>query len=119
MADPVIKPQGWRVVDPAGLRWRSWDGLTVVHHAPSGDTQLLNAIAADTLTRLVAGVVSVDALVEHVAQRHPELSSVELARQVRILLDELAELGIIEPTVGNDDGGEASGGGGGGGGGDA
>ncbi len=100
MSSPATTaPVRWRVACPGDLRGRSWDGVSVVHHVPSGDTQLLNALAAATLQRIAAGAIGVEALVEAACKDQPAQPRADIDRQVRTLLAELADVGIIEPDA--------------------
>jgi PqqD family protein of HPr-rel-A system len=88
----------WKVVDVGRLRWRFWDGESVVFHPASGDTHLLNPVAAEALHVLQQGPLDAGALARSVASRLDLEADGELAEKVGRLLDELGQLGLIEPV---------------------
>ncbi len=87
----------WRVISGHPLVWRSWDDDEhVVYHTGTGDTHLLNDVAAEILVCL-----EVEALTcEELARRCGAAFGVEpdegLRGHVAATLDEFDDLGLIE-----------------------
>lgn len=87
----------WQVCGPAGLAWVDWGGEIAVYHRGSGDTHLLDPLAAELLRALEqqprtdADLVSLlSELVSPEADSPPE-------EAVETILGELRRLNIIEP----------------------
>lgn len=79
----------WHVAPTAGLLWTTWGDECVVYHGASGDTHLLNPIAADILRRLQsspASVQDVERLLGEGSRPHAET-----------LIGRFADLGLIVP----------------------
>jgi PqqD family protein of HPr-rel-A system len=89
----------WRVPPAADLRWREWDDdQSLVYHPPSGDTHLLNPLAAEALKLLERQPSSCAMLVEHVARVFALKAEGDLVRQIEQCLAQFNELGLIEPA---------------------
>jgi PqqD family protein of HPr-rel-A system len=88
----------WRVASRAPLRWRGFDSEWVVFHPDSGDTHLLDPLAAATLRVLEAAPSSAALLVE----RLPRVADLpvpdDLAGTVAEILRVFDEVGLIEPV---------------------
>jgi len=70
----------------------------LVYHAPSGDTHLLNPLAAEALRSLAAAAASAAELTTHVAALFDLQADGGLLRQMEQCLIQFAELGLIEPA---------------------
>lgn len=88
----------WIAAPGADLRWRIWDQQVVVFHPPSGDTHILNPLAAEALRHLGDGPASAGQLTEHIAALFELQADGELHRQMEQCLTQFAELGLIEPA---------------------
>lgn len=89
----------WRTNPEWELVWHSWDDdETVVFHSGSGDTHILNPIAAAALHALAANALSVEELAETIASHEGMLADGELVQNMQWLLHEFDELGLIERT---------------------
>jgi PqqD family protein of HPr-rel-A system len=96
----VEQQRKWRVLPSFELHWRddpSWGDSAVVFHPGSGDTHLLNPLAAEALHALSESPLDAGELTQHLALRMEGASS-ELAAQLRQLLQEFDDLGLIEPA---------------------
>lgn len=86
----------WQVCGPAALARVDWDGEVAIYHRGSGDTHLLDPLAAELLRALESGPRSDADLVSLLS----ELVSPEPARPpqalVEDILGELKRLNIIE-----------------------
>lgn len=94
----------WLVAPAADLRWRCWDDELVVYHVQSGDTHLLNPLAAEALRCLCDASATVEELAAHVARTLDVEPDDELLRQMQQCVAQFDELGLIEPA----DAGEAT-----------
>lgn len=87
----------WQVSGPAGLAWVDWDEEVAVYHRGSGDTHLLDPLAAELLRALEqqprsdADLVS---LLSELVSPQPESPPQAV---VETILGELRRLNIIEP----------------------
>ncbi len=88
----------WRVASRTPLRWRGWDGEWVVYHPDSGDTHLLDPLAAEALRSLEASPAGAAALVERLAGGTDATAAEELPAAVERLLRAFDEVGLIEPV---------------------
>lgn len=88
----------WRF--PAGqeLRWRTWDDEFLVYHTNSGDTHRLNAIGAAVLRSIGRGAVSIDTLVDRIAEELRLEPTGALRSEIVELLARLRGLGLAEPV---------------------
>jgi PqqD family protein of HPr-rel-A system len=88
------------VVPGSSFRWRHWDDEFVLYHEQSGDTHLLNPLAARALEFLNRTPLSADDLAGRLAAAF-ELDAVpklDLASAVTQLLARFSDLGLIEPA---------------------
>jgi PqqD family protein of HPr-rel-A system len=88
----------WRVASRTPLRWRGWDGEWVVYHPDSGDTHLLDPLAAEALRSLEASPAGAAALVERLAGSADATGVEELGAAVERMLRVFDEVGLIEPV---------------------
>jgi PqqD family protein of HPr-rel-A system len=93
-----VRASQFRVPPGADLQWRTWGDETVVYHGPSGDTHLLNPIAAEALRVLASQAAGVDDLAGRLADRVDAAERPDLAEHLSSLLANFAELGLIEPV---------------------
>lgn len=85
-------PKEWR------LEWRQWGGLHVVFNPASGDTHLLNAVAAFVLRSLETRASTTEELRALVSAWRGGPPDDSLSRDVEALVSELDELGLIAPS---------------------
>lgn len=83
----------WRAAD---LRWRSWDQQWAVYNIASGNTHLLTAIAAEILRVLEHKPATAVDLSQKLAASASLRPDEELIDQVRKLLANLDDMGLIE-----------------------
>ncbi len=95
MIPPSIQ---WRAAPQDQLLWRAWDDEFLVYHVPSGDTHLLNPLAADVLRRLQQAPAREADLVGHLAGPDQADRTTALTEHVRELLRVFDESGLIEPV---------------------
>ena len=92
MAEP-----SWRVAAGA-LPVRSWGGDYVVYNPLSGDTHIFDLLAGEVLCTVVRGAGSERELRQRLAVLLEVPDDAALAAEVRRILAELDELGLIEPV---------------------
>lgn len=87
--------QSWKAAD---LLWKSLDGEFIVFNRTSGNTHLLNPVAAQALKALEQGPANAAQLSQRIASQVDLKSDGELAQHVEALLANLDQLGLIEPV---------------------
>jgi PqqD family protein of HPr-rel-A system len=98
MAETHSNPRAWRVNPNHHLSWRTWDDEHVVYHRESGDTHLLNAVAAAALECLAESPATADDLTGHVAAHLGLEADEPLRSRMSQLLATFDDLGLIEPV---------------------
>lgn len=92
----AIQPETiWQAVEPAELRWRSWEGQSVVFHVGSGDTHLLSPAAAEILQGLAAGPATFDSIVQRFATAMDAPVAPQIFDAVDGVLTSLGALGLV------------------------
>ena len=92
MAEP-----GWRLAADE-LPVRSWGGDYVVYNPLSGDTHIFDLVAGEVLHALERGAGSEPELRQRVAALLEVPDDAALAAEVRRIVAQLDELGLIEPA---------------------
>lgn len=87
----------WRLPQGTTLLWRTWGQETLVYHPPSGDTHLLNPLAAAALARIERSSISTEQIITQVLAELDLPASDELAAELREFLMNFHEFGVIEP----------------------
>src|SRR5438046_130901 len=88
------------VAQSSELLWRAWDDHeVVVYHLPSGNTHLLNLVAAEALHALERDALDSSELVEHVAWSLETRPDRTFPQHIETLLVQFDELGLIEPAL--------------------
>jgi PqqD family protein of HPr-rel-A system len=98
MRNPGEAP-AWKVLQGATLLWRQWDGEYIVYNSASGDTHLLNPIAAAALRCLEQSPADVVHLTEWVVSEQGLEPEPELRQHLEKLLTQFEELGLIEVVI--------------------
>jgi PqqD family protein of HPr-rel-A system len=86
----------WKVPSKFQLHWRSWDDEFVVYNNGSGDTHLLDPLAAQALQGLVREQASLSELTVKVANSLEIEPDSELSAYLERLLSDFYKLGLIE-----------------------
>jgi PqqD family protein of HPr-rel-A system len=80
------------------LVWRSWgEDAVVVYHRESADVHLLDSLAAEMLRSLETCPATPSELVSQLAASTRLAPDDDVIRYIDKLLDELEELGLVEP----------------------
>lgn len=91
-------PGKWRACTEATLLWRQWGDEYVVFNPASGDTHVLNEVAAQALQRLEQSPADTRDLTAHIrAAIHIDPDD-QLLRHMEGLIDQFDELGLTEPA---------------------
>jgi PqqD family protein of HPr-rel-A system len=96
--------RSWSIHQPklnwkaAELRWKSWPDSDVVFNLASGNTHLLTPLAAQILRKLEIEPADCYQLAERIASEADIASGDDLVESVSNLLDNLDNLGLIEPV---------------------
>jgi PqqD family protein of HPr-rel-A system len=82
--------------DHSALHWEDWDEQYAVFDARSGETHLLNTLAALVLRELCNKDLSVRELCEALADQFSLECNEEFLRQVAELITQFHHLGLVE-----------------------
>ena len=85
----------WIVDADAALLLRQWGDECVVYNAVSGDTHLLNALGAVSLTSLLQAPATADDLAQRVASQLGFEADEALLQTVETLLGDFERIGLI------------------------
>jgi PqqD family protein of HPr-rel-A system len=89
----------WRRTPGGALSWRRWGDEAVVYDPNTGDTHLLDALAAEILGRLEAGATGADELAVALARDLDLAHRADITESVTQAFDRFAALGLIEPAA--------------------
>jgi PqqD family protein of HPr-rel-A system len=87
----------WELAEGSQLHWKSWDDEFVVFDEGSGDTHLLDPLAAEVLKALEEAPGDVPALIARVGRLGIERDP-EIERHVRATIQRFLEAGLAEPV---------------------
>ena len=90
----------WRLISSDPLVWKSWDDDEhVVYHPGTGDTHILNDVAAELLFSLDEVSLSCEELAVRCADAFGITSDEAFQRQIQTTLDQFDDLGLIETAT--------------------
>ena len=94
---PRIQRMLWMVPAEVQLEWRTWGESSVVFNQASGDTHLLDSVAAEVLERLETRSASIDELCERFRElmEPPPDTDHDLSPHIQTLVAKLEDLGLI------------------------
>ena len=81
---------------PDQFLWEHWDEESVVYHAPSGQTHLLNALATEALLLLQSRPLGLPALTNELASLCEIQVDASFLQKIGVLTTQLQDLGLIE-----------------------
>lgn len=90
------KTERWRAVRGFPLYWHHWDNEFVVYNSGSGDTHLLDVLAAEVLKILDRGPANLLELVQKVAASLEIEVDRDLSAYLETRLADFHKLGLIE-----------------------
>jgi PqqD family protein of HPr-rel-A system len=88
----------WELAQGSQLHWKSWDDEFVVFDEGSGDTHLLDPLAAEVLKTLEEAPGDVPSLIARVASRLGIERAPEIERHIRATIQRFHEAGLAEPA---------------------
>lgn len=86
----------WKVPSGFELHWRTWDDEFVVYNTGSGDTHLLDPVAAHVLQVLEREPLSLTLLTGRVAASFELEQDIQLSSYLERLLSLFERLGLVE-----------------------
>jgi PqqD family protein of HPr-rel-A system len=81
------------------LLWKRWDDEPIAYNVESGNTHLLNPLAAKILRQLQQHPSTLSRVSHHVAAEVEVDSDEELIEHVERLISNLDELGLVKPYL--------------------
>lgn len=90
------KAARWKVNTAFPLQWRNWDDEFVVYNSGSGDTHLLDPVAAKALQSLEQESADLSKLVDRVSGSMEIEPDTEFSAYLEQLLSDLHKLGLIQ-----------------------
>ena len=89
----------WRLNPACQIHWRYWDNDYILFNVASGQTHFLNDLGAITLELVAEQALDEEALLEAFALRFEDfVIDDELREYVATMLEDLDNLGLIEPV---------------------
>lgn len=89
----------WRRTRGGALLWRRWGDEAVAYDPNTGDTHLLDALAAVILGRLETNPANAEDLAVELARDLDVTHRADITESVEQAFDRFAALGLIEPAV--------------------
>lgn len=86
----------WQLTAPSELQWVQWGDEWVLYHGATGDTHLLDPLAAEALHALRDAPATTEGLVAALAGDGDEEVRRRLSTYIGSLCARLAKLGVIE-----------------------
>ena len=86
----------WQLTAPTELQWVQWGDEWVLYHGATGDTHLLEPVAAEALQALRDAPATTEGLVAALAGDADEEVRRRLSTYIGSLFATLAKLGVIE-----------------------
>ena len=96
---PVTGTRPWRITRGCTLRWHCWDDEHLVYNCGSGDTHLLDALAAEILRKIEEAPKSNEELEEWLSGRISPDTDPEISSYLVNLLGQLHALCLIEEVA--------------------
>ena len=92
--------RAWRMWSGGEIALRYWDGDYVVYNSLTGSTHVLDIVTGEVLKAIRAGSGQASELCRRVADFLEVPNDAGVAENVRKILAQLDELGLIEPVNG-------------------
>lgn len=91
-----IPPAKWMAIPGFSLHWQSWDDEFVVYNSGSGDTHLLDPVAAEALQSLQKRPANLSELARNLAESLEIKPDDKLLTYLERLLSDFHRLGLVE-----------------------
>ena len=88
--------QKWGVTNPSDCVLTDFDEGLVVFHRPSGQTHVLNALAAEAFTALAEAALTRDQLTRHLMEASESGAAQEMAAAAEEIIDRFELLGLVD-----------------------
>lgn len=92
-----VKSERWRVAEGFPLYWHHWDNEFVVYNTGSGDTHLLDVVAAEALKILDTAPANLLELVQKLSASLEIEVDGDFVAHLETRLANFHKLGLIEP----------------------
>jgi PqqD family protein of HPr-rel-A system len=92
--------RSWKVADSGELNVRYWDGDYVVYNPLNGSTHVLDIVTGEVLKAISAGRGRTSELCRSIAEFLEVPNDSSVADNLRDILAQLDDLGLIEPVNG-------------------
>jgi PqqD family protein of HPr-rel-A system len=99
VCEPAYEPRTWRLLEPADLAWRCWDGEYIVFHPFSGMTHYLDATAGAVLALLLEGPAAIPDLAAELAGMADTPDINILGNAVQQVLRRFDDIGLAEAVA--------------------
>ncbi len=90
----------WQIPPQSDLTWWHRDSQTIVYHAQSADTHLLDLVASTGFACFESGPLDLAGLHDSMAQRLEIAADDQLMQYARALITRLERLGLLEAIDG-------------------
>ena len=88
----------WRLAEGCRLHWKVWDDEFAIFDEGSGDTHLLDPLAAEVLKVLEESPGEISGLARRIVARLDLAPDSDLTERVRELVERFVALGLVEPA---------------------
>ncbi len=95
MANASIR---WKITPDFELLWHEWDNEYVVYHSGSGDTHLLNFLAAHLLQYLTSHTASMSEIIAHLISACQLDVDDDFQDSIENMMKEFSRLGLVEES---------------------
>ena len=96
-ANIAIRNVEWQLNPACDLHWRRWNDSNLVFNAGSGQTHILNELAASVLKRLESNSAKLEELVQLASVgEYLDWDTEDLEHSIAELVLDLVELGLVE-----------------------
>jgi PqqD family protein of HPr-rel-A system len=92
----MASPESWQLTPPAELHWRQWGDESVLYHAASGDTHLIDPAGAQVRRAMQDAPKTRTELLEGLVGDSDAETAQRLSAYLDSLLANLRRLGVIE-----------------------
>lgn len=98
----IVTEPLWKLQEPADLAIAELGDHAIIYHSLSGETHQLNALAVETLKLIQEGQVTVPTILDGLCDIFDVEDKIQLGQQVKGLISQFENLGLIEPVIRED-----------------
>jgi len=92
----MLTSEKWHATAGFKLLWHTWDDESVVYHTGSGDTHLLDSVAAFVLKTLEKKTLNIFEIIETLSQDSDLVTDENFHEFISQLISKFNRLGLIE-----------------------